>query len=339
LWYRSGFNPAIKCDYVTNNIVESFNNWIKDIKDLPVCELADKIRKKIMGLFHRRRRIGRMLECKILPDVLRVLKARTRRLGHLSYVKGDNYITEVRDNDDCHSKFVVRALHKECQCEEWQHTGLPCQYALCLIIAQPFRDVKLEEFVDEYYSVEKFQNAYKRVVVPLGDKSFWPEVDIDEAVGAPLAKRPVGQQWKNRIKGCLEGGSGKKPSDKEKGKTRKLFRGQFRCPNCGELGHRKNSPKCRLNGTKKRQDSSFMHVIVFFLCPLCNCSFSLNTGKGRQGSLAQGHGFPMMMVCRRKFLVMWKRRLLMVCKRCLCANLDAIIVESWVTGRIAQYVI
>jgi hypothetical protein len=92
LWYRSGFNPAIKCDYVTNNIVESFNNWIKDIKDLLVCELADKIRKKIMELFHRRRRIGRMLECKILSDILRVLKARTRGLGHLSYVKGDNYI-------------------------------------------------------------------------------------------------------------------------------------------------------------------------------------------------------------------------------------------------------
>jgi hypothetical protein len=30
LWYRSGFNPSIKCDYITNNIVEVFNNWIKD---------------------------------------------------------------------------------------------------------------------------------------------------------------------------------------------------------------------------------------------------------------------------------------------------------------------
>jgi hypothetical protein len=128
----------------------------------------------------------------------------------------------VRDNDACHSKFVVRTLHKECQCEEWQHTRLPCQHALCLIIAQPFRDVKLEEFVDKYYSVEKFQNAYKRVVVPLGDKSFWSEVDIDEEVGAPLAKRPVGRQRKNRIKGYLEGGSGKKPSDKEKGKNKEV---------------------------------------------------------------------------------------------------------------------
>jgi hypothetical protein len=70
LWYRSGFNPVIKCDYVTNNTAESFNNWIKDIKDLPMCELVDKIREKIIELFHRRRRIGRMLQGKILLAVL-----------------------------------------------------------------------------------------------------------------------------------------------------------------------------------------------------------------------------------------------------------------------------
>ena len=58
LWYRSGFNPAIKCDYVTNNIAEVFNNWIKEYKDLPVTELANQIMEKIMDLHHRRRRIG-----------------------------------------------------------------------------------------------------------------------------------------------------------------------------------------------------------------------------------------------------------------------------------------
>jgi hypothetical protein len=74
LWYKRDFNPAIKCDYVTNNIAESFNNWIKGIKDLPMCELADKIREKIMELFYRRQRISRMLQGKILSAVLRVQK-------------------------------------------------------------------------------------------------------------------------------------------------------------------------------------------------------------------------------------------------------------------------
>jgi hypothetical protein len=102
---------------VTNNIAESFNNWIKHIMDLPVCELADKIREKIMKFFHRRR-VACRFQGKILPLVLRVLKARTRGLSHLSLVKGDNYYDEVRDNGDIHSRVVVRASHKECACEE-----------------------------------------------------------------------------------------------------------------------------------------------------------------------------------------------------------------------------
>jgi hypothetical protein len=72
-----------------------------------VCDLADKLWEKIMELFHRRCRISWIFEGKILPPVLRVLKTRTRGLGHLSYVKGDSYIDEVWDNNDCHNKFVV----------------------------------------------------------------------------------------------------------------------------------------------------------------------------------------------------------------------------------------
>ena len=63
----------------------------------------------------------------------------------------------------------------------------------------------------------------------------------------------MGRQRKNRIKGCLEGGSGKKASGTETEKERNLIHGKMKCSNCGEIGHRKNSPKCPLNGTKKRQ--------------------------------------------------------------------------------------
>ena len=63
-WMRCVFNPDIKCDYITNNVAEVFNNWIRDIKDLPVAELADKIREMIMLLWRKRRRIGECLQGK-----------------------------------------------------------------------------------------------------------------------------------------------------------------------------------------------------------------------------------------------------------------------------------
>jgi hypothetical protein len=88
---------------------------------------------------------------------------------------------------------------------------------LALITAQPITYVKMEHFIDEYYSVEKFRNACKRLIELLPNKSRWPKVDISSFIGAPLGKRSVRCQKKNRFKSSLEvGGSPKKSSAKEK---------------------------------------------------------------------------------------------------------------------------
>ncbi|WVZ64440.1 hypothetical protein U9M48_013950 [Paspalum notatum var. saurae] len=87
LWYRCHFNLEIKCDFITNNLAEVFNNWIRDIKDLPVAELADKIREMIMVLWSKRRRIAERLPLgRILPAVMIQLRTNTRGLGHLKVV-------------------------------------------------------------------------------------------------------------------------------------------------------------------------------------------------------------------------------------------------------------
>jgi hypothetical protein len=193
----------------------------------------------------------------------------------------------VRDNSDCVSRYVVKAYLRECSCLEWQYTGKPCHHALCLITAQQFRDVMMEEFVDDYYSVEMYRKAYSRLVEPIENKLFWPKVDFAKEVGAPLGKRGVGRQRKNRIKSCLEGGSNKKKPSNDTEKTKKVIRGKFRCPNCGELRHRKSSYKCPLNGTKKRYyvNINFLrNIIIVYLTYII-------TGNGGRGKTQQRNGF------------------------------------------------
>jgi len=124
----------------------------------------------------------------------------------------------------------------------------------------------MEDFVHEYYSVERFQAAYKRLIEPLPDRSQWPDVDLPFVLKAPLDKKAVGRYRKLRMKSFLEGSGskGKKAAkeaaneaDKqaanevEKGK-KKMIRGKRKCKGCGELGHGETSYKCHLNGTKKR---------------------------------------------------------------------------------------
>jgi len=115
---------------------------------------------------------------------------------------------------------------------------------------------------------------------------LWPKVEFAKDVGAPLGKRAVGRQKKNRIKSCLEGGSGKKPQKS----GRILIRGKCKCPNCGELGHRKNSPKCPLNGTKKRQEPTYVSSCSYVSFILYLCLVHL-VRKGNHEKMSQKIGF------------------------------------------------
>jgi hypothetical protein len=87
-----------------------------------------------------------------------------------------------------------------CSCREWMHTGKPCQHGLVVIIAQQSRSCKMEDFVDDYFSVEMFRKAYEGRIEQLEDKFFWPQVDITKTVVTPLQPRQVGRQRKNRFK-------------------------------------------------------------------------------------------------------------------------------------------
>lgn len=82
MWMRCSFNTDIKCDYINNNLAGSFNSWVKDIKDLPIDQLADKTREMVMVLFEKRR-IGERLQRRIPPAIIQQLHTKSRGLGHL----------------------------------------------------------------------------------------------------------------------------------------------------------------------------------------------------------------------------------------------------------------
>jgi hypothetical protein len=50
MWTRSKFSAMTKVKYVSNNLAEVFNNWIREIKHLALVELLDKLREMIMIL-------------------------------------------------------------------------------------------------------------------------------------------------------------------------------------------------------------------------------------------------------------------------------------------------
>jgi hypothetical protein len=87
------------------------------------------------------------------------------------------------------------------------------------------KGVDLEDYVDHYYSVQKFKAAYAyaSVVSPMPSKDEWEKVDLGLKLLPPKCNRVAVRPRKRRIVGVEEGGSSSK--------------GKRRCKWCGKLGH------------------------------------------------------------------------------------------------------
>jgi hypothetical protein len=118
-------------------------------------------------------------------------------------------------------RFVVNLKERTYACRKWQGTGIPCRHAIAYITSIP--SAKLEDYVDDCYSVERFRAAYEGVIPSIPDKTMWPKATHGFFMHPPLLKSTVGRS-KNRHKGALEGGSRKKIKRHE-------------CPICHQLGH------------------------------------------------------------------------------------------------------
>lgn len=123
-------------------------------------------------------------------------------------------------------------LHEHtCSCREWEVIGKPCRHALAFI--QTERNVDLDSFVHEYYSVWRFKVAYSGTIPTMTDKSQWPKVNLGFKLLPPKLKIGPGRKRKNRFKASHEPGA------------RKLEK----CQTCGEVGH--HDPNCSVPKKKK----------------------------------------------------------------------------------------
>jgi hypothetical protein len=79
-------------------------------------------------------------------------------------------------------------------------SGKPCTHAIYLFgtVKQRIRQLNIEDFVHDYYLVERFKMVYQFQINPMSDKSGWPKVDVGfEMIPLPL-QRAAGRPRKQR---------------------------------------------------------------------------------------------------------------------------------------------
>lgn len=263
LWARSKFGTGCKVDYINNNLAESFNSWVKGLKDLTLDAMADAIVTKMMVLWNKRKKVAKGLDMVgTLPSVVHQLNARTRRLGNLHAISGsDNtaQVLEVHETEEM-VRHVVRLDRRTCTCREWQVTGKPCPHALKVITSRRNEDVG--QYCHHWFHTIEFKLAYDAEIPALCDRSQWAEVEKGFVLQPPLmSKKAPGRPKKNRHPSALEKASTSK-------NTGKIKRQSF-CSACGGSGHRIGSKKCPVAGPKKR------YAILVALCNLFSVGSSL----------------------------------------------------------------
>ena len=101
-------------------------------------------------------------------------------------------------------RVAVDIQKRTCGCGQLQISRKPCTHAIALF--GKVRQLNIENFVDDYYSVERFKAAYQFVITPMGDKTQWPNFDPGFKMIPPKLERPAGRPRKKRIKASGEAG-------------------------------------------------------------------------------------------------------------------------------------
>jgi hypothetical protein len=114
--------------------------------------------------------------------------------------------------------------------------GIPCAHA---VSAKLFDCGSPEDFVYEYYSLEKYKKAYIPIIYPMPSEEQWVHTEGHDILEPPRTRIAPGRPRKLRNRGLDESRDLKNPNIMRK------LRARMRCSNCKVMGHNKRT--CPIN--------------------------------------------------------------------------------------------
>ncbi|KAL3529567.1 hypothetical protein ACH5RR_008889 [Cinchona calisaya] len=193
LWARHAFPTDLKNAHITNNIFESFNNWVGDLRGKPVLTLVDSIRAKLMNRLQKRFEKACMFKNKVVPHVRKKLNeiAKECRKCILLFASGNEF-----QINECNVSYIVDIKERTCNCKVWNLTGIPCKHAVAILIN---KKADLESYCDYSLTKDFYFKVYNEVIHPILDVEFWPPMEVNPSkVLPPVLRRKASRPKKAR---------------------------------------------------------------------------------------------------------------------------------------------
>ncbi|XP_028092198.1 uncharacterized protein LOC114292424 [Camellia sinensis] len=158
-WANAYFR-SMRYGKMTSNTAESFNNWIKETRNLLIIQMVDTIRTQLMRQMSARKANENVFEVYSIPSV------------------------------------TVDVARRTCSYFKWQINGFPCDHAVIIIQKSRYN---LNDCVEHYFHVETYRVAYLGAIFPIPSVEKLSFDPTDFTIYPPTVKRPPGRLKKNRI--------------------------------------------------------------------------------------------------------------------------------------------
>ncbi|XP_028066080.1 uncharacterized protein LOC114269020 [Camellia sinensis] len=174
---------GVRYSEMCSNAAESFNSWIREARHLPITQMVDSIRTKIMNQMSKRRRKSAAWPGVLCPKMeARLVKAYNKGRAWIVSQSNDN-VYEVHS----YPSVLVDVDRRTCSCFQWQINQLPCAHAM-VAIRNSGRD--LYDLVEPFYHAATYRLSYASSItlIPTVEK---PSFQLDDfVIHPPVVKRP-----------------------------------------------------------------------------------------------------------------------------------------------------
>ncbi|KAK2652284.1 hypothetical protein Ddye_012140 [Dipteronia dyeriana] len=235
-WCRHAFDPSIKCDHVTNNMIEAFNNMLKCFRARTYLNLMEFVRRMVLTRFQLRKMDCGKWKSEIPPIVNKKIVENNvdSRILKLLHLREGKY-----DLMGLNRAYTAILQEKTYECGSWQISWVSCSHALAVIRHfYGMTGIKkgLTQFIHPRLSKSTFLRTYSFMISLIPDSCVWVNMEVAHIDPPPIKKKP------DRPKLVRNRESHEKPKASRSGSVV--------CTRCKNPGHNKRTCKFVITSEK-----------------------------------------------------------------------------------------
>lgn len=194
-WANSLFEGS-RYNNLMGNIAEPFYNWVSALPVLPITNMIDSMRRKMMELIYTRRIDSGQWSARLTPTIGNKLQEEIAKAQSLQVI--DSTGSKVEVSDGLGAINVVNVDHWDCSCGMWQVTGIPCLHA---VAAVEHNNGNICDYCSKYFTTETFRLTYLDSINPLPTADMPVHKNSSPVqVHPPVLHRSPGLPKKRRIR-------------------------------------------------------------------------------------------------------------------------------------------